>query len=771
MTDEVIIAAVGEYSDGLTIRKIGVSNRAYHDPALASQIDSGVFFPIIDPSADLSWYESIRFQPQGGSTSVQVSDLPIINAESDFDDWSRFTVSGLRWTLKRGRPDQSWDEFETIFDAVGAGAPEFQGRTRMTIKLRDRFAPLERPVSQTVFDIDVPNERYINRLRPLVFGDVFQVNADVVDPFFFRVFAAENLAVIRRVAEGGRPTTNWTDVEFGYQINQSSFGNTLQITSDIGGPPKPDTELRDLLADIGGFNAWTADNPDGWTIVETPPDSEIEEDAVNGGALIKSTLGTSTGGDDLSASIAARTPSGIGSTLTGVDASGDPVPDLANWPALIDADDAAKVVATVGGASRASPRLTLTGFGAAIGASAAITGFTVGIRAQKGGAGTGAIRFSEVRLLLPNGSVTADKSASRAVSGTKTLEEFGGALDTWGLTPTPGLVNTEGLGIRLAFTTAATGSFPVTAEIFEVILTIHTGDGGETLKLYVDLSMVQGDRYRIRIEHDDLAADPSETISAKWAGVETTSSPIPDLVRVPGSTGAIGDESLNLGDPNVLTTGEIVGTGVLEGEFIADAAVLGIEFFSKSGQSGTQRITRIGLDEISISINRYQDLVRALAADAGFDVEIDIDNDNFAAIAVATGNPPLGWYVRNQTSRDQLITLFSHSLASASWGGIDGKLHAAMLVLPSQPKGEFLRIGPERNMGESISVQDEAGDLRDRVVAAQNVDPIREAETAGITETWPETERQKVIADWRITERADFDQIAAGTIWPIIPAP
>jgi hypothetical protein len=70
-----------------------------------------------------------------------------------------------------------------------------------------------------------------------------------------------------------------------------------------------------------------------------------------------------------------------------------------------------------------------------------------------------------------------------------------------------------------------------------------------------------------------------------------------------------------------------------------------------------------------------------------------------------------------------------------------------------------------------VSVTDAAEDLRDRVHAAQNIDPLQPNETAGITETWPETERQKVLADWRITERVDFDKIDSGVDWPIVPVP
>lgn len=770
MSDQVIIAAVGQYSDGETVRTIGVSSAAYHDPALAADLEGGTFLPVIDGDGGIQWSEEVSFQPQGGTTALQVSGLRLINTEGEFDAWAAYSVAGLDWTVKRGRPDQTWEEFELIFRAVGDGTPTFQGRSTMSLRLRDRFAAFGQPASQVVFDTDTPNERLVNQLVPYVYGDVLQVEGPLFDPVFFRIFLAQNLAVIRRIHEGGTPTDNWIDVPFGAQVTRSVPDEAYPITADIGGPSLPAAELENLLEAIGGFESWTGGDPDGFTVTETPPDSEISEDVTNGGALIVSTLGSSTGGDDLNAGTAVRGTPSTGRTLTAKDAADATVTDVSEWPALIDADDAARVIATVGGAGLTSPRLTLTNFGGALGASATLSGITVSVRAQKTGAGTGSITFSEVRLTLPNGSVSEDKSASTAVTGTKTLHTFGGANDAWGLVLTPDLVNDEGFGVRLSFQTGTSGSYPVAAEIFEVILTAHTSAGNQTLKLYVDVSAVTGDRYRPRITYDDLGASPSDTISARWAFVDAIGDPVPILTRTPGSTGAIGAESLNLSDPNVITEGVLEGAGVLEGELIADGPVFAVEFFAAPEQTGEQRLVRIDLDELSISINRFQDLIRTLAENAGFDPDEDIDNDSLAAIATATGDPVLGWYVRGNATFDQVATIFAHSLASAVFPGLDGKLHAAMLSAPARPaSGQFLEvIRGDRDMGPAQSEADPGDDLRDRVHAAQNVDPLRPNETAGVTETWPESERQKVLSDWRITERVDWEKITEeGADWPI----
>ena len=774
MSDALIIAAVGQYSDGETVRTIGVSTARYDNHGIASTIDGGVFLPCL--SADsLSWSEQIRHQPQGGTTSVQVSDLTLINTESTFDDWARYVVAGLTWTVKRGRPDQSWDEFETIFSAVGTGAPEFRGRTEMTIRLRDRFAALSQPVSQTVFDVDVPNERYANRLRPVVYGDVYQVSALVIDPAFFRVFAADNLAVIRRVTEGGRPTTQWFEVEDGYQVTQGAFGDTLPICADLGGPPVPDAELVDIVAAYGDFGTWAGSpaEPDGWVVYDEPADSTFTEDTTNGGALVTTTLVAGTSSDALNAGTVALSFGNSFQDATGFDTGGTPSTDVADWPAYLNADDAAYVALEIGGQFVNSQYLTLKNFSGAVASTKTITGVEVDIRAQSAGSGTADVTFEDVRLLFPNGSYSENKAADTAVSGTKTVYNFGASDDLWGTEMDPALVNSEGFGVWLRFR-AGSGTVPVETRVFEVVLTVHHNDGSKTVRIYADtttysgLALDTGSRYRVRITYDDLGASPSDTLTAKWAAVDAIGDPIPRLTRISGSTGAL-TGSENYDDPNVTTQGILSGTGVLEGEFIADGPVFGIEFYPTSGQTGDQRIVRVELEEISIAVNTFKDLVRSIASDAGLDPDADIDNDALDAIATATGNPPLGWYVRNQTTRDQLLTLFAHSLASTVWGGIDGEVKAAMFTLPGQPASSgFLQLGPERNMGPSVSVTDEAPDLRDRVHAAQNIDPLQPNETAGITETWPETERQKVLADWRITERANFETIEAGTTWPIV---
>lgn len=772
MTDQIIIAAVGQYSDGDTVRSIGVSTRAYHDPAIASTLTDGVFFPCL-ASDSLSWSEQIRHQPQGGTTSVQVSDLTLINTEGTFDAWARYVVAGLTWTVKRGRPDQAWSEFETIFSAVGTGALEFRGRTEMTIRLRDRFAALSQPVSQTVFDVDVPNERFANRLRPVVYGDVTQVAALVIDPAFFRVFAADNLAVVRRVTEGGRPTTQWFDVEDGYQVTQGAFGDTLPICADIGGPPVPDAELVDVVADYGDFGTWSGSpaEPDGWVVYDDPADSSFTEDTTNGGANVVTTLVAGTSSDALTAGTVAVSFANSFQSATGYDTGGTPSTDVADWPAYLNADDAAYVALEISSQFVNSQFLTLTNFSGAVASTKTITGIEIDVRAQAAGSGAAALTFRDVRLLFPNGSYSENKAADTSVSGTKTVYTFGGAADLWGTEMDPALVNNEAFGIWLRFR-AGSGTVPVEARVFEVVMTVHHNDGSKTVRIYSDtttysaLALETGSRYRVRITYDDLGASPEDTVTARWAAVDAIGDAIPRFTRIPGSTGQL-TGSENYDDPNVTTQGILAGTGVLEGEFIADGPVFGIEFYPLTGQTGDQRIVRVELEQISIAVNTFKDLVRSIASDAGLDPDADIDNDALDAIETATGNPRMGWFVRNQTTRDQLLALFAHSLASTVWGGIDGKIKAAMFTLPGQPSSdEFLQIGPERSMGPSVSVTDEADDLRTRVYAAQNIDPLSPNETAGITTTWTEEERQKVLADWRITAVADLE---GDPVWPIPP--
>lgn len=781
MSDTIITAAVGQYSDGETVRSIGISTRRFHDAALSGVLEYGTFLPVLSGDG-LRWAEEIRFQPQGGTTSLQVSDLDIINTEGTFDDWASYTVAGLTWTVKRGRPDQAWADWETIFVAVGTGAPEFTGRETMTIRLRDPFAAFSLPVSTTVFDTDVPNERYANRLVPVVYGDVTQVDAPLIDPSFFRHYAAGNLAVTRRVTEGGRPTENWFEVDNGFQITQSQAGDTLPIRCDIAGPPVPAAELVDVLSDYGDLGTWAGSpaEPAGFVVYDDPADSSFTEDATNGGGLIATTLVAGTDSDALTASTVAIGNANAYQNNTGYNTSGTPSTNVADWPAYLNANDAAYVGLEMLGQFIITSRLDLTNFGGAVASTKTITGIEVDVRAQSGGSGAASVEFFDVRLLFPNGSVGTNKAASTAITGTKTVYTFGASDDLWSATLTPDLVNAEGFGVRLAFR-CDNGTVPVEAQVYEVVMTVHHNDGSKTVRVYADtatdstLELETNGRYRVRIVYDDLAASPEDTVSARWAAVDAIGDAIPRLTRVPGSTGVL-TGSENYSDPSVITSGVLEGSGTLEGEFIADGPVFGIEFFPQAGQTGDQRIVRIELEQISIAVNTFKDLIRKLAEEAGYDPDTQVDNDALDAIETATGTPRLGWYVRNQSTRDQLAALFAHSCASTVWGGIDGEIKAAMFCLPGANEWDstnFLSVdGVARNMGDSVSVADEASDLRDRVHAAQNVDPLRDNETAGITETWPETERQKVLADWRITERADFAIIEAGNVWPIpVPEP
>lgn len=770
MSDEIVIGAVGTYFDGLEVRQRAVSSRRYHDPALAAQLDFGTFLPVLREES-LSWSESIRFQPQGGTISAQVSDLSLIATGGEFDDWPKYIVAGHTWTLKRGRPDQAWADWEELFVAVGLGI-EWRGGREMIIRLRDKFANLAKPVSQEVFDDGVPNERYRNRLAPAVFGDVQQVAALVIDPAFSRVYAASNLALVRRVTEGGRPTSNWTEIEpDGYKVTQSIFADALQIAADISGPPVASPDLSGLIPpEVATFASWTSDDPDGWSVYESPPDSEISEDTVDGGATIASTFASSSAGSNLNAGTTERIIlAGQYNALVGHDAGG-PVSDPADWPALIDADDAEYIEDTVGGGNLTTNRLKLTDFGGALGPSDEVTGVTVEVRADNAGSSDTSMDFAfeEVRLVLPSGVVTENKAGAAAVTNTKTLHAFGGANDRWNVALTPDVVNDAGFGVRLQWRSPATGTFPIRVRVYEVIVTLHTGTGSQTLRLYYNIGTAAGERVRLRLGYDDKKTPGSEdAITARWACVAADGDPIPDLTQDPGSkTGVDEATSLNVGDPTAVTEAVLTGAGTEDAEFIADGPWFGIEFFVGPGQNGAERLTVLEIDPLSAAINRFKGLVRYIVEDAGYDPDIEIENAALDAIVAATGDPRLGWYVRNETGRDQLLTTLAHSVGSAIWGGIYGTVDAAMMALPAEPSGSFLKVGTERCMGDSTVERDAGAALRDRVHAGQNIDPLREGDTAGATKTWPESQRQKVLADWRITERADFDRIEAGPEWP-----
>lgn len=684
MSDRIVTGIYAQVSGQDQIFNYLLTDGAYHDPSLASQIVGGVARIAIASDATFDITESISFQPQGGSSGTSIGQIPIINDDGFFDSWARRTIAGMDWTVKRGYADQPWSEWVTIFAGRGRGRPEFSGQ-RIIVTLTDRFGYMREPVAQAVFDDATANESLRNTTAPMVFGEAYQVRPALADPNILAYFSADNLAQVYSTSEGGNPATpQWVRLPQGVQLTASP---SLVITTDIAGPPSenPD-ESSDVLGGQGQFEDWAGgelDYPD--TTVSTTVDASLTEGP-----------NSSTGVLEVQAS-----------------QSFD------------------------------------TGF---------VSGTNTQISNQE-------VRANELGLSIPPGAIITGIEVTatarwQQVSGTTIANEFVRSLGyvlpnglTFGAQPSPNELNETSASYSVGgqFDLLGVGSGVLTAEDLNsddfrirIDARVFSGQNLVVSSLQIKIYYVTEEQYVRLTWADVLEAGTRYTISVETVG------------GVGDSVLADWEASVDVDDPQSARSAMMAGTNVHEYVFTAGMTDLDLFFYRGSG-NGDQEINSIVIRKGSSAVTSYKDLIRYLHTTAGEDPDLVCDNDSLELVQAQADDPRLGWYVSDQTTREQLSTFLSHSLSAVTWGGIDGKWKAAQLRIPTRPGGDYLRA--VNSFSEPSAVPDYGDDLRDRVHSAKNFYPIPESEAAGVTANWDRDQREQILAEWRITERADPDNI------------
>lgn len=138
-----------------------------------------------------------------------------------------------------------------------------------------------------------------------------------------------------------------------------------------------------------------------------------------------------------------------------------------SWTSLanLGAEDGATANCDLGGAGITNT-LLVTGFG--FSTSGTINGITVEIKRQSfGGVGT---KDSSIRLLIGGAANGSDKaSGSNWPSASLQYATYGGAADTWGLSPTAAQVNASNFGVAIV---AQDDTFSTLAKIDYVRITV-----------------------------------------------------------------------------------------------------------------------------------------------------------------------------------------------------------------------------------------------------------------------------------------------------------
>jgi hypothetical protein len=720
---EIITGLLGQISDGERVRTYLLTTAPYHDPALASLIEYGTALAVIPENAGMSVGEEVEFQPQGGSSNVSISQIPLINTEGEFDDWGRWILAGLEWTWGRGYADQPWENwFKAYFK--GAGKPEFRGRERVMITLRNWFDYMSQPVARQVFsEDDVSNTRLINTTVPLVFGSAYQVKPLVTEPQIQRYAVAANANDIPAVQEGGNPATPvYEPVPLGFQLFQSP---SLELTCDVTGPALEGWEENDVLSGVGDFEDWASGLPDGWDVTEDAPYAVISE-TVDGYAKVENTAKI-----DGDTGWITGTTYAAGENYLGPDAT--PVPDTDTLADVVSANDTRYARMTGPGLYTV---LKLTGSGFDFGLSDTVEPVGLEARVVIETAGGGGPQIHTLGIRYPDGFVRGFAS-KEIIPGTKTTLDFGSSTYL-PVRLTRAILEDPGFEVFLHVRNSdPTPSGALDIRVYQIALKVHYGTVVDRLRLTTKSDvMTVGNSYLLRITTEGGSGD---SIKGYWGSVSAHSDDIPSS-----------------DNPYAQTSAQLESADVHEFRIVATGKRFAIEFDRGDG-NGEQVISSIQLIDKSASRERFKELQRYIHELFGQDPDEVCDNTALELVQTQAGNPRLGWYVDDQTTAEQLSTLLAHSLGAAAWGGLDKKWTAGQMRVPQQPDGEYLSV--VGSFGPRSAYPDTGEDLRDRVHAARNVHPLRDSETANVTTTWPEDQRQLVLDKWRITEKADWSNL------------
>ena len=595
------------------------------------------------------------------------------------------------------------------------------------ISLRDIFSYMRQPIARQVFsEDDVSNTKLINTTVPLVFGSAFQVKPLVTEPQIQRYAVAANANDIPAVQEGGNPTTPiFEPVPLGFQLFASP---SLQITCDVSGPPIEGWEEQDVLFAIGEFQTWTSGYPDSWDVTEDSPFSVISE-TTEGYALVENTAkidGTTAWKTGTSWTAMVNTNSGD---------SYEPNPGTDSLADVLEADDGTYADALHGYSE--SYKMTGGGFGFGLTVDVEPVSLEARVTLETNG-GNDEAEVRKLYLKLPDGTTrNLLPSGITSVPTTKTTLTFtvdNNVSDTYKLTR----AILEDPDFEVVIVTRRVAGGNQTVKIHEIAMRVEYGTVVDRLRLTTQSDvMTVGNRYLLRIHTVGASGD---SIKGFWGGVSSHGAAIPSS-----------------DNPFAQTSAQLEADDIHEFAITAGGPKFAIEFDRGDG-NGEQIIKRLELIDKSASRERFKDLQRYLHELNDRDPDEACANVALERVQTQAGNPRLGDYVDDQTTGEQLSVHWAHSLGATAWGGLRGKWTAKQMRVPQQPDGPYLSI--TGSFGPGTARPDTGNDLRDRVHAARNVHPLRDSETAGVTSTWPEDQRQLVIDPWRITEKADWSDLS-----------
>jgi hypothetical protein len=731
--EPIILVAKIRYSDGQSVRTIGVTDAPYFGDATG--LDGGCWWPLLDPESDQGWGESARHPWQGQSDPFQMGDLTLINTGRHFDDWTRHTIAGLVTELQRGPASAVWNDEPDRFDTFHPGKLEpvwraqgrtrrFEGRERLILSFESLLAPLAGALNTQVFDENTPNQTLINRPTQLVLGQCYQLRPFLLDGQIYLYHVGDNITPVPSVQEGGNPDLPiFEPTPTGFQLFAKP---TMTVTCDASGPPLPESVAGDALDGIGHFE-FDSGNLVGWDVIDDPPWSQISETA--GGLLrVESTarLEGDTGwlaGSEAYASqkLDGTTWSTVGGTLAEV----------------VEADDGSYAELTADD--------NIYHFIAVSGVTFGLTEdvVPVGLEIRGVAEANNTANIVGFWLKYPDGTVREFPFSSTLWNGKETFTAGHSTWLPWGFKKE--MLEDPETDFRIIV--RRTSGPIIQFRIHELNIKCHFGPAVDRLRLITtDSLLTPGTRYELRVQHE---GDSSDMVDMFWGGIENNADPLAER-----------------DDPFARTAATLEADGSLTASFVAAGPRFAMEFDRGQDGNGEQTIRSVELIDRNLAQEKYRQLVPYIVDLAGLDPDLHVSQDMIEAHDLATGSMSLGWLVKGSETADDVLALLAGSLGGMLWHDRGGRVKS-MLLQPPQDDDDALVIGPERIDGDIEIWDDTPEGVTDRATAARNWQPIPEDRAAG---TLSEQEKANAAADFRVVRRAKFPELDGFTPAPEPPS-
>lgn len=708
MRQFVAVALIDFVEDG-EVKRYGFSSTAYF--LSTDGLEGGIWHTGLNPDIPLDIGISTEHDnstPLQNFGAVRVADVGDADFPHIIDRFLSGDLSGQKAEVRRGYTDQTLSQME-IWYKSRSDKINYANRL-LTITQRSRNDWLQATIADQVH-ADAPNKTLINRTVPVGIGEVFQSGGQVFDAPNLIYFLSRSMARLRGVSEGGAPTENFSELDWGAQLTSNP---SRQPTFDFAGPVTANETETNVVN--WTFDDWTADEPDGIDVYEIAGSADISENASGGAADI--TVTASTIGDSGWVNITEA------QTLIVQQGGANWVANSGTVADAVASDDGNIATPELSFDGNFSDRIRWSTFDTTVPTDNIITGAEIELTHS----GTD-VEVFRLRALDSLGRIIADFDRGEiSVPAVEAAETVGGTGDL-GNQPERFTGEDVANGSSVEIMMRAIGASPSYA-LDMIRLKLHYGETITTLRLYTPTEdLVPGQRVRIRVDFE------SADLDVRWSTVAASGDPITSLL-----------------DPFSPDGVKLEGTGRIWRWIRADEAVWGMSF------RGTGTVSLVKIDQIEDVTNRYSELVPWLVTEAGGNLE-EVDLDSIDSHATAVGDPVLGWlFQADETMADALDLLTTDTLGGWWLPDRDGLLKVGLW----EPVTGTPDWTPEteRIDADNVSIKTyEASGRSRRAVGAKNWMPIEPANAAGITFEFSQSDRALISEQWRVIRRADPDNL------------